>query len=552
VTNTDSGWIAATDFGVYSAGTVSVTNFGSILATGGSDGPTGVEVGGFVSNATSAYISGVLGVSMKLATNDTLLNAGTIHGGTAGGVMIDSSGLVSNASGGMISGYGPGIEENGGATLTLVNAGRVTSTSTASFGVYLRSRGTLVNNAGGSIAGAIGVKSTAGGTITNAGTIASTGTGDAVYFAAGFANRLIVRPGAVFTGKIDGANTIGAGSTSVLELSGSFGSLGGLGGSVVNFGSIAFDVGAAGTLSGVPVGLADGQVISGFTIGDTLDLVGVSETIAGFASGTLTLTGAASLDLLLPGGFTADQFQAVPSEDGTAITVGCFAAGTRIATPGGEVAVEVLRVGDRVVSVFGGIVPVMWLGRRRVDCRRHNRPAKVWPVCVHAGAFGDGLPHRDLWLSPDHAVFVDDVLIPIRRLINGTSIEQVPMDQATYYHVELERHDVLLADGLPAESYLNTGDRCNFETRGGPIALHPEFSTRRSDTALIWEAFGCARLIVIGPELERVRRRVSSRAAVLATVGSSLGGNPSHGRSMHRRPFAKRQSAAAKRLNVQF
>ncbi len=78
---------------------------------------------------------------------------------------------------------------------------------------------------------------------------------------------------------------------------------------------------------------------------------------------------------------------------------------------------------------------------------------------VKAGAFEDARPRRDLWLSPDHAVFVDDVLIPIKRLINGTSIAQVPVEEVTYYHVALGRHDVILAEGLPTESYLDRGDR---------------------------------------------------------------------------------------------
>ena len=105
-----------------------------------------------------------------------------------------------------------------------------------------------------------------------------------------------------------------------------------------------------------------------------------------------------------------------------------------------------------------GVAP-SWIGHH--FARRLPLPSKAARRsgrCACALApFGDGLPRRDLWLSPDHAVFVDDVLIPIKRLINSTSIEQVPMDQITYYHVELEHHDVLLAEGLPAESYLDTG-----------------------------------------------------------------------------------------------
>jgi hypothetical protein len=183
--------------------------------------------------------------------------------------------------------------------------------------------------------------------------------------------------------------------------------------------------------------------------------------------------------------------------------------------------VEDLAIGDLVYTHFAGLMPIKWIGYRRIDCRGHPKPRKVWPVRVRIGAFGEGMPHRDLWLSPDHAVLVDEVLIPIKRLTNGTSIEQVPMDEVTYYHIELQNHDLLLAEGLLAESYLDTGDHFNFENGGGPVALHPEFSARRWDNAGIWEALACARLILTGPELDAARQLVNSRAAAIAQTASA-------------------------------
>ncbi len=110
-------------------------------------------------------------------------------------------------------------------------------------------------------------------------------------------------------------------------------------------------------------------------------------------------------------------------------------------------------------------------------------------------------------------MYIDDVLIPVKHLINGTSIVQVPAEQVAYYHVELPRHAVLLAEGLPAESYLDTGDRANFANGGGPIALYPDFASR------IWDAEGCAPLVVTGPALDAARRWVNGLAgrAVPAT-----------------------------------
>ena len=100
-----------------------------------------------------------------------------------------------------------------------------------------------------------------------------------------------------------------------------------------------------------------------------------------------------------------------------AVQLECFLAGTLIQTREGLRAVEELRVGDAVRTLLGGgFLPVVWLGHRTVDCARHPRPERVWPVRVAAGAFGAGQPARDLYLSPDHAVYVEDVLIPVRYL----------------------------------------------------------------------------------------------------------------------------------------
>ena len=73
----------------------------------------------------------------------------------------------------------------------------------------------------------------------------------------------------------------------------------------------------------------------------------------------------------------------------------------------------------------GGTLPVIWLGWRDVDCARHPEPEKVWPVRVQAGAFGENQPARALLISPDHAVCVDGVLVPIRNLVNGATIAQI-------------------------------------------------------------------------------------------------------------------------------
>ncbi len=187
----------------------------------------------------------------------------------------------------------------------------------------------------------------------------------------------------------------------------------------------------------------------------------------------------------------------------------CFASGTRILTERGPVAVEALRLGDRVITPATPECPsrpVIWLGHRAVDCRSHPRPADVVPIRVRAGAFGPGMPARDLVLSPDHAVFAREVLIPVRYLLNGTTITRERTAAVTYWHVELSEHAILLAEGLPVESYLDTGNRAAFANHAGPVWLHPDFAAHTR------EAYGCAPLVVTGAVLDAVRRALDARA----------------------------------------
>ena len=165
------------------------------------------------------------------------------------------------------------------------------------------------------------------------------------------------------------------------------------------------------------------------------------------------------------------------SASGSALTFGgqaaatstplCFASGTLIRTAEGDRAVERLRVGDLAVTASGAARPIRWIGHRAVDCGAQAVPSHWWPVRVRAGAFGVGacgadLPERDLFLSPGHPVLVGTVLVPVMCLINGTSIARAPVDRVTYWHVELDAHDLLLTEGLPAESYVDGGSRAWF------------------------------------------------------------------------------------------
>ena len=208
---------------------------------------------------------------------------------------------------------------------------------------------------------------------------------------------------------------------------------------------------------------------------------------------------------------------AILSDVGAPVTAGviCFARGTRIATPTGEVPVEMLAAGDTVLSESGEAVPIVWVGHRRVSCHRHPEPASVWPIRIQAHAVAPDLPRRDLFVSPQHALFFDGMLIPAWCLVNGSTIAQVQLRSVEYFHVELPRHDLLLAEGLPSESYLDCGNRGQFDNGSGPIALHPDFARRA------WEGSACAALVCSGPVVDSVRRRLAERAASLAGASAA-------------------------------
>lgn len=188
--------------------------------------------------------------------------------------------------------------------------------------------------------------------------------------------------------------------------------------------------------------------------------------------------------------------------------ISCFAAGTRIMTSRGEIAVEKLQIGDTVVTMDGRTLPIGWVGHRLVDCRRHPSPQAVWPVRVKAHSFGHGLPKRDLFLSPDHALFLEGVLIPVKCLLDGDAIAQVQRRSVTYYHIELDRHQVILAEGLPAETYLEIGARSAFENGGSILQAHPVFAPGGAEASLLWESRGYAALVVAGPVVDEIRRKL--------------------------------------------
>ena len=156
-------------------------------------------------------------------------------------------------------------------------------------------------------------------------------------------------------------------------------------------------------------------------------------------------------------------------------TVICFLPGTQIATPEGEVSVETLQRGDLVQTMDGRVVPVRWIGRQTISTLFAD-PLRVLPICIKAGALAENVPSRDLYVSPDHAILIDDILVHASALVNGTSIVRAPAPAQTftYYHVELADHSLLLADNVPAESFIDNVDRLAFDNWDEHEALGDE------------------------------------------------------------------------------
>ena len=196
----------------------------------------------------------------------------------------------------------------------------------------------------------------------------------------------------------------------------------------------------------------------------------------------------------------------------------CYCPGTLILTSGGEVPVETLAIGDRVMTKLGEARAIKWIGRRSYGGRFALGRKDILPVCIKAGALADNVPKRDLWISPNHAMYfkdqhLDGVLIEARDLVNGTSIVQADsVEMVEYIHVELDNHDVIIAEGALAESFIDDDNRGLFHNAYEFRALYP--------AAAPMFAQYCAPRLQDGYELEALRQRITLRAG-LASRGKA-------------------------------
>ena len=184
--------------------------------------------------------------------------------------------------------------------------------------------------------------------------------------------------------------------------------------------------------------------------------------------------------------------------NGSVTIIPCFLPGTLIATPAGETPVERLAVGEMVRTASGAVRPITWIGNSRALATRGRRNAAT-PVIVSKGALGPNIPYHDLRVTKGHSLYLDDVLIPVEFLVNHRSIYWDDRAQEVVaYHIELETHDLLLANGAPAESYRDDGNRWLFQNAnsGWHLPSKPP----------------CAPVLTGGPAVDAVWRRLLDRA----------------------------------------
>jgi Hint domain len=182
----------------------------------------------------------------------------------------------------------------------------------------------------------------------------------------------------------------------------------------------------------------------------------------------------------------------------------CFLRGTKIQTAEGERKVEDLAIGDMLPTMFGGMTPIQWIGRYPL---KKSDPSKPWvkdamPVRIARSALAPGVPQADLYATGGHALFVDGLLIAVGNLINGTTItrhEAREYDELEFFHIKLERHDVIYAEGAPVETLLDVDERAvNF------AEYFRRYGTPKTQEAL------CAPRVSYGGERGQLKSRLRS------------------------------------------
>jgi hypothetical protein len=443
--------------GGFGGGGADAGSLGGFGGGNGSPNVSGNAAGGGGGLAAGGDIFVQAGASLTIIASSTTTTAnGAVTGGAAG-----PSGQAGQA-------FGAGIYLQGTNTLNLSSGGGTATIAAAIADDKGAATAASYAGASGYTEGRVGVTVTGGGTLILSGTNTYTGgtTIDAgileIASATNIGSGAVTFSAGNTTLQIDGVLVSGSTFANVITGFGSFGT--------IDLRGVAYVAGAMASVSGTTLTLIDGTDIQHFTLSSAL------------ADGTL--------------------FQTMPdSSNGTEFSVACYCPGTLIRTDRGERPVEDLAIGDRVVTLFCGVQPIRWIGRRSYADRFLAGKTHILPIRISAGALGGGLPRRDLLVSPKHAMFLDCVLVPAECLVNGTTIVQEhSLARVEYVHVELDSHDVLLAEGAPSESFVDDNSRGMFHNAAEFDVLYPHAA--RPDGF-------CAPRLEGDYALEAIRRRLA-------------------------------------------
>jgi autotransporter-associated beta strand protein len=428
-------------------------NFTGVISDGAQMGTGSVLSGSLDKDDSSGSNGGNVTLTAgQTYTGATYVEAGTLTLGTANAI-ADSSGVTLGRVGGA---GGTAPTANGGATAILAlsannqlnslsdDAGNATLVQLNGHQLTL----TPATGIGSDFGGVISDGSAAGGSLVVNGAGTVTLGGDNTY---------------------SGGTTITGASTLEIGASGTAGT-----------GAIGFS-GSGGTLK-IDGATMPTNTIDGVAESDTIDLTGIAYDATGsvnlLANNVLQIVeNSHTYDLQLsPTQNFAGKYFAMSQDSSTNGTnieeqdTPCYCRGTRILTTRGEIAVEDLAIGDEVVTASGAIRPIVWIGKGRSLVTPMNPGAR--PIIVRQNALSDGVPSRDLYLTKAHALYLDGVLIPVEHLLNGHSILWDNAAQVVeFYHVELPSHDVLIADGAPAESYKEEGNHLGFLNTDRPADI---------------------------------------------------------------------------------
>ncbi|MDN7354574.1 MULTISPECIES: Hint domain-containing protein [Acetobacter] len=199
--------------------------------------------------------------------------------------------------------------------------------------------------------------------------------------------------------------------------------------------------------------------------------------------------------------------------DGNGGVITCFLSDSMIRTPEGDVAVQDIQVGDSVVAYVDGqqqVRKVVWAGKAHVTVKAGLPDDEAgYPVRILKGALAEGVPYKDMLVTPEHCLLFNGLFTPVRMLVNGASIfYDHSITSYDYYHIETEQHSVIVADGVMTESYLDTGNRGSFRQEGTVVSLN----AGSHKTVRTWAEDAAAPLVVDQSVVEPIFRKIEARA----------------------------------------